>query len=66
MRLELAIDEQVQRCTSEEALSLKFQTLSFQLWTWVHVVGIYDKEKGIAIYVNGKQNKVLSVKSQPQ
>lgn len=58
MRLELAIDEQVQRCTSEDFV--------IPLWTWVHVVGIYDKEKGIAIYVNGKQNKVLSVKGQPQ
>lgn len=58
VRLELAIDEQVQRCTSEDFV--------IPLWTWVHVVGIYDKEKGIAIYVNGKQNKVLSVKGQPQ
>lgn len=52
--LELAVDGEWKQCTTEERI--RFMT------EWAHIAATFDKDKGIAVYINGKKRASLPVK----
>lgn len=58
VRLEMSVDGTWQSCTSSD--------LAIPLRQWVHVAGVYDKSKGLSVYVNGRLDRTLALKGAPQ
>ncbi len=52
--LHLAVNNRWQECTTEERVPFMAK--------WSHIVGTFDKNKGIKIYINGKEAAFLPVK----
>ena len=58
VRLEVSVDGTWQSCTSRD--------FAIPLRQWVHVAGVYDKNRGLCVYVNGKLDHTQALTGSPQ